>query len=450
MLQGKVLLRTEDEIINKIWRMAWPLIVGQFLHTLMIMTDMWFVAKLGSIEAAAVGVSTAIIGVIQVLPFLIATGAIALVARATGSDNREAINGIAVQSLVLSVLIGTSTLILLYFNIDNLLKIYGAAEEVVLLQGKQYLRIALFGLPFFFFNASAKSVIQATGDTKNPVKVFLVMNVMNIVLDYLFIYVFKMGIAGAALATTISEVTAFILMLLLILQHIFDMNISIVKRFLKLEWVTIKRIFSIGGYSVLHMATRPLTGLILYRIVLQQGVAAGAAFGIGVRIFNFVFILLAGLGTAMSVLVGQSLGKKDIKGAEAVVNRGLKLAIYNMIFFSIPFFLFPYYLMRLFVEDIEVIRVGVEYLRICYAGVIFVIFPNIFGGAFTGAGDTFPPMLASVVGNWLIKLPFAYGLSLYLDMHTTGVWVAISLSVIVEALIILIWYRKGKWKEKSV
>ena len=446
----KALLNKDDAIINKIWVLALPLIVGQFLHTLMIMADLWFIAKLGSVETAAVGISTAIIGVIQVFPFLIATGAIALVARATGSKNEEAVKGITMQSLGLSIVIGIITLIVLYFNVDNSLKIYGAADELVLSEAKKYIQIALLGLPFFFFNSSSKSIIQATGDTRNPVKVFLVMNLMNIILDYLFIFVLKMGIRGAALATTLSEISAFAFMLLLIFKNIYNSDIKLITQHFKLELRTISRIFGIGGYSVLQMITRPLTGLILYRIVLKQGVAAGAAFGIGVRLFNFVFIFLAGLGTAMSVLVGQSLGGNDISGAENVVKQGLKLAIYNMILFAVPFFVFPYYLMRFFVVDIEVIKVGVDYLRICYAGVIFVVFPNVMGGAFIGAGDTFPPMLASVVGNWLVKLPLAYALSTLLGLGTSGVWIAISFSVVVEALVVLVWYRGGKWKEKSI
>ncbi len=450
MQEIKTLLKGDEEIIKKIWFLAWPLIVGQFLHTLMILADLWFIAKLGSLETAAVSISTAIIGVIQVLPFLIATGAIALVARATGSKDEAAVKRVSMQSLVLSLIIGAITLAVLFLNIDNTLKIYGATDATVLLEAKKYIRIALLGLPFFFFNASAKSIIQATGDTKNPVKVFLIMNIMNIALDYIFIFIFNMGIGGAALATTLSEVTAFILMLLLIIKNIFDFDAVAMLHFIRPELKTVKRIFSIGGYSLLHMITRPLTGLILYRIVLKQGIAAGAAFGIGQRLFNFVFIFLAGLGTAMSVLVGQSLGRQDTPEAENVVKQGMKLAVYNMLIFSIPFFIFPYFLMRFFVEDIEVIKVGVDYLRICYAGVLFVIFPNVLGGAFIGAGDTFPPMLASVVANWLVKLPFAYLLSIMLDLGTSGVWIAISLSVVAEAVVVLVWFRFGKWKEKII
>ncbi len=450
MQEVKTLLKGDEAIIKRIWVLAWPLIVGQFLHTLMIMADLWFIAKLGSVETAAVSISTAIIGVIQVLPFLIATGAIALVARATGSKNDAAVKRVSLQSLVLSLGIGVLLLAMLYFNVDHMLKIYGATDAVVLYEAKKYIRIALLGLPFFFFNASSKAIVQATGDTKNPVKVFLIMNVMNIILDYMFIFVLKMGIEGAAVATTLSEIVAFILMLLLIIKNIFDFKMVDILHNIRLEIKTVKRIFSIGGYSLLHMITRPLTGLILYRIVLKQGVAAGAAFGIGQRLFNFVFIFLAGLGTAMSVLVGQSLGRQDTHEAEAVVKQGMRLAIYNMLIFSIPFFIMPYFLMRFFAQDMEVIKVGVDYLRICYAGVLFVIFPNVLGGAFIGAGDTFPPMLASVVANWLVKLPFAYLLSILLDFGTSGVWIAISLSVVAEALVVLVWYRFGKWKEKII
>ena len=106
--------------------------------------------------------------------------------------------------------------------------------------------------------------------------------------------------------------------------------------------------------------------------------------------------------------------------------------------------------MKLFSQDYVVISRGVNYLRIVYIGIIFVVFPMILGGVFQGCGDTFPPMLSSIVANVILKLPISYILAVTFDLGINGVWIAISLSVVIEALMIIYYYKKETWKEMFV
>jgi len=121
-----------------------------------------------------------------------------------------------------------------------------------------------------------------------------------------------------------------------------------------------------------------------------------------------------------------------------------------MIIFAIPYFIFPEFFIGLFSSEAGVVSQGASYLRIVYIGVIFVIFPTIYGGVFQGAGDTFPPMISSLVANVILKVPIAYLLALGLNMGTNGVWIAVALSVIIEAALIIFYFKKGKWKEKVI
>ncbi|HAS74232.1 MAG TPA: MATE family efflux transporter [Clostridiales bacterium UBA8960] len=438
------------QAIRKIWTLAWPVMVGQALHTVLVLTDMWFIARLGSTEAAAAGTGTSLLGVIQVLPALVSAGVVALVARYTGANDHQSIRKISSCGLTLSLIIGAVVTLISILGLEQLLWIFGDADATVLRLSKAYVGIGLIGIPFFFYNATSRAIVQATGDTKNPVKIFIFANIVNIVLDYVFIYIFHWGIEGAAYATVTSEIVAFSLMTGLVLRNIYESSFKLAIENVTLHLETVKRILRIGGFAVMQMITRPFTGLIMYRLVLAQGVAAGAAFGVGGRMFNFVFIFLAGLGTAMSVMVGQSLGKSDFEGAKVLVRQGLFLAALNMLIFAIPFYLFPHILIGVFVQDAEVVSIGVNYLRITYTGVLFAILTTVFGAAFSGAGDTFPPMLASLVGNWVIKIPLAYFLTTRWDMGPNGVWLAICLSVIAEAFVMAVWFGKGKWQHKKI
>jgi putative MATE family efflux protein len=380
----------------------------------------------------------------------VSAGAIALVARFTGANDKENIKRITSNSIVLSILAGIIVMVISTIFIDQLLMIFGDADYQVMDMAKKYVVIGLIGLPFFFYNATSRSVVQATGDTKNPVKVFILANVINIVLDYYFIMVLGKGIEGAAVATVIAEIVAFLLMSLLVFRNIYDGVLKTLIASITFEKLVAARILKIGGFAVMQMITRPFTGLIMFRLVLAQGVEAGAAFGVGGRMFNFVFIFLAGLGTAMSVMVGQSLGKHDEEGVDLLIKQGLVLATINMVIFAIPFYIFPKALIGAFIGDAEVIRIGANYLRITYTGVLLAVFSTVFGSAFSGAGDTFPPMVASLIGNWMVKIPLAYLLTQYFNMSENGVWLAISISVVAEAAVMSFWFKKGKWKEKNI
>ncbi len=440
----------DKKVIRLIWTLAWPVMLGQALHTVLVITDMWFVARLGSIEAAAAGTGTSLLGVIQVLPTLVSAGVVALVARYSGANDMRMIRKISSNGLILSLIIGAVVTAISLTSLDQLLWIFGDADGEVMRMSRAYVAIGLVGMPFFFYNATSRSIVQATGDTRNPVKIFIFANLANILLDYVFINLMHKGIEGAAIATVISEVLAFILMSVLTFRNIFESSFKTLSSNMSLKAESAARILKIGGYAVMQMITRPFTGLIMYRLVLAQGVASGAAFGVGGRMFNFVFIFLAGLGTAMSVMVGQSIGRKDVEGAKILIKQGLFLATLNMIVFAIPFYFFPDAFMRFFVDDPEVVRIGVNYLRITYTGVLFSIFSTVMGAAFSGVGDTFPPMLASLVGNWVVKIPLAYLLTSVFKMDADGVWIAIGLSVIVESLIVAAWFSKGKWQHKKI
>jgi len=211
------------------------------------------------------------------------------------------------------------------------------------------------------------------------------------------------------------------------------------------------RILKIGGWACLQQIARPITGMLMFSLVYEVGNREGtAAFGIGGQLFNYTFIILAGLSTAISIMVGQSLGRGDIDECDSIIKEGLKLSAINMAFFAIPYMVLPAEMMGIFIKDPLVIKHGVEYLRIVYIGIIFVMFTTTYGGAFQGAGDTFPPMISSLIANVILKLPLAYVLAKYFGVGTIGVWIAVALSVVIEAGIITFYFKKGRWKEKVI
>lgn len=450
MIEGLV----KTNRVKMIWALAWPLMLSQILQSLLELVDMYFISNLGIIEAiAATGISTSILGLIIVLSQLVATGAIALISRKTGEEDLEGTMGISGQALLLALGIGIIVACITSGLGRHIVSLFGdekAVEEYALI----YLRIVMIGVPFTFFNLTGRAILQAKGDTKTPMIVFVFMNVINIILDPVLIYGFaffpELGFKGAALATTMSNIFAFLFMTNIVFRKVFNRDFRLLKKSLRVNIIVIWKIVKIGFFAAIQAIARPITGLAMFIIAAWEGTEALAAFTVGGKMFSLVFIFLTGLNMAVSVLVGQNIGRRDIDGAEGIISDSLKLAAINMIVFAIPYFIFAKHLMLLFTQDMAVVDIGVSYLRITYIGIIFVVFPMVYGGAFAGAGDTAPPMVASLSANWLFKLPFAIIFSQNLGLGANGVWAAISISVIIEALIIIFWFKKGKWKYKEV
>jgi putative MATE family efflux protein len=271
---------------------------------------------------------------------------------------------------------------------------------------------------------------------------------MNIILDWLFIMVFDWGVKGAAGATLLGIVFSLVYLTIAVLKAL---NINIFHLFSKVRLTAamLRRITKVGFYSVLYSITRPFTGMLMFQIAAKSGDGAVAAFGIGGRWFSLIFIILGGLETAISIMVGQSMGSKDMDKINHLVREGLKIAAMSLLVLGIPYVLFSKYLMQVFIQDQLVIEFGVRYLRIVFIGLLFIPLTTVFNAVFKGAGDTAPPMAGALIANWAVKIPLAYLLSI-LGMNSDGVWTAIAISIAAEAFVVWMLFKRGKWKEKVV
>lgn len=436
---------------KKIFQLAWPVMIGMILQSLLGTVDMMFIALLGTEPLASASIANSVTSVVFVFSTLVSAGTIALVSRSYGEEDMDSVRKFSGEAFLISMIIGGVLSIICYIYTVPIIKLMFNPDPVVINYAKDYLSVMFLGTVFVFLNSAVRTIMQALGDTKTPLYIFGLSNIINAILTPLFMFPFKMGIAGAAWGSVLSMVFSLAVITFILTKRIFNANFMSFLRAMKLEFSNTIRILKIGSWACIQQIARPVTGMLMVRLVYEVGGnSASAAFGAGGQLFNYTFIFLVGLSTAIAIMVGQSLGRKDIHGCDNIIKEGLKLAVFNMVLFAIPYFIFPEAIMKIFSREYEVIKVGAEYLRIVYLGVIFVIFPTIYGGVFQGAGDTFPPMISSLVANVVLKLPIAYILAKTLNMGTRGVWIAVALSVVIEAAIIIFYFRKGKWKEKVI
>jgi len=439
------------DYIKKIFILAGPVMLGTILQTLLGTVDMWFISKLGTNEASAASLGNSTSSVIFVMSALISAGTIALVTRSYGEENEEAVKIISGESILLSAVIGIIVSFVCFANTSKIIVFMFETNKITTILTSEYLGIVFLGIFLVYLNTTMRTILHALGDTITPLYIFGASNIINIFLDWSFIYVFGLGLKGAALATVTSRIVSFFIIIIIIVKKVYDNSFKQFLSYIRLSAKNSTRILKIGIWDCIQQIARPLTGMLMFRIVYRVGNNSGtAAFGIGGQLFNYTLIFLIGLSVAISIMVGQSLGRNDTKEVERVIKEGLKLACINMIIFGVPYLLIPKWIIASFIDDSEVIRIGVEYLRMVYAGLIFVIFPVILGGVFKCAGDTFPHMLASLIANVVFKLPAAYMLSVYFNIGTNGVWIAIALSILIEAIIISLYFRLDTWKKKAI
>ncbi len=443
---------------KQIIRLAIPVILGQITHTLLNFTDRYFIAKLGVQEAAGAGLCVTLMWFLFTFTSIISGGTIAMVSRKIGEQNeQEAVHG-AEQSLLLSVIFGI-IITLFGFGISGSVFAFFQAEPRVEALGLLYFRILLIGYPLVMVIITVAAVFQAAGDTKTPMKVFVWMCIASIVIDPIFIFTsfeifglqihgFGLGIRGAGYATIMAWAfaTLWLLMELYRFRRI-RMNPLWRTRF---EPNMIRRILRIGIWQGMNGLSRPLTAVVLQRILAFYGTNALAAFIFSYQWVSIIFLFFEGLRIAVATMVGRNLGKRDHQQASNTVLSGLVLGSGLLIIFMVFGYLFPGQAIGIFSNNREVITIGANYIKIVLIGLIFSVPMTVYGAAFNGAGDTRPPMIISFIANWAVKIGVASITTYYLGLGLNSVWSAVSLSICVEGVGLYFWFRRGSWKTKVI
>ncbi|MBN2260569.1 MAG: MATE family efflux transporter [Clostridiales bacterium] len=437
--------KKKHDYLNKMIQLSWPVMIGMILQSFLGTVDLYFISKLGTVHTSALSIGANTFMIINVFATLVSTGVLSLSARRFGEGKFDEIKTISIVGIKLSIGLGVIMLIIFLGREASLVELLYKTDIITTAYIVDYLRIILIFIPFVFINGSLRSSMHAMGNTFVPLIIFGISNIVNIILDPIFIFNLKMGIKGAALATGISLIISTVLA---IYFGFIKINGKVnVKDFFTCNNAISSQILRIGVWDSIQQIARPFTAILMFRIVYYAGKdVATAAFGIGGQLFGYTFIFLTGLSVAISILIGQKLGEGKKNEIDEILKLSFKVAAVNMLLFSIPYLVFPKWIYNIFTDDMNVIENGVLYLKIVYIGILFVIFPIVYGGALKGAGYTYGPMLASVTANVFFKVPIAYLLTRSFGFGVSGVWWAISISVLIEAIIIIIIEKKKDWK----
>ncbi|HVN57385.1 MAG TPA: MATE family efflux transporter [Bacteroidales bacterium] len=442
---------TEGRLSRAIFLLSVPAVLEMIMESIFVVTDIFFVSKLGSPAVATVGLTESMITIVYAISIGLATATTSMVSRRIGEKNSEGASRTAVQAILtgitISLIIGIPGAI---FS-KNLLHAMGASPEIIS-QMSGYTTIMLAGNTVIMLLFIINAVFRSAGDAAVAMRVLWAGNIINIILDPCLIFGLgpfpEFGIKGAAIATTTGRGIAVLYQFYLLFLG--RKRIQISRKQIGIDLKVISRLIKLSLGSIGQNLIGTSSWIALVRIISEFGSGIVAGYTIAIRIVSFTLLPSWGISNAASTLVGQNLGARKPERAErAVIITGLvNMALLGSI--GILLVCFPAPFIRLFIHEPVVVNSGIECLRIVSIGFISYGLGMTLVNSFNGAGDTATPLRINVFAFWMLEIPLAYILSLKTGMHEKGVFAAIVIAETVMTIIAWIVFRKGKWKMKEV
>jgi len=353
--------------------------------------------------------------------------------------------------MTILILCVTMALTGLLFSRDMLV-LLGTPDEI-LEDAAVFLSVIFLGMIFMFFHNWISGVLRGLGDSGSPLMFTFIFVSLNIVLAPLLITGFfivpELGIAGSALATAISAFITSIIAAVYLARK--NPVFNLLKWNYRPDFSVIKKMFSIGIPVSVQMMIASIGGIILIFFVNRFGPETIAAYGIGIRIDQFSFIIAMSLGgSAASAFSAQAIGMKKYEKIKEVTKWVIIITMSFALLFFIIVNLLPAAITSIFTGDAKVISKTVHYFRFATFSYFAYSIMFTYQGIIRGSGDTLPATLFAFITIIIFRSGTAWGLIDFAGMNETGIWIAMLIGPYIGALLNFLYYKSGKWKNKGI
>ena len=438
---------------QRIMRLAGPAIVENLLHTMVGIVDTAMVGRLGAASLAAVGLGNQISQIGLTVFSALATGSTALVARFIGAKEPGKAGDVARQSLVLGIFVSGTVMITFLLTARGLLGLlFGRSEADVLNMASTYVRIVSLAIILNYFLIVINAILRGAGDTKTPMRITGLVNLINIIGNTIFIYgvgpIPALGVAGAAIGTAIAQAFGGLIALGVLFRHPV-LRVRLSDSF-RPDRAIIRRIANIGVPAGIEQGMMRVAQLVYTMIVSSLGTISYAAHQVALNAESLSFMPGSGFATSSTTLVGQNLGANRPDQAEESGRTARNLGILVMSIMGVIFVIIPEPIVRIFSNDPEVIALATVCLRLVAISQPALATWMILAGGLRGAGDTRAIMKIVIVGLVFVRVGLAYLLAIYLGFGLIGAWVAMVIDLFVRGLLIQKRFNQGDWKMLKV
>ncbi len=447
-LQARLMSGTRGRVLD----LAIPAVGEQVLHMLVGMTNTYMVGHLGAASLTAVGLSDQVVMTVSSFLSAVATGSTVLVARCIGAEDPRTASRALQQSMLLGLIIGLVFTVVGYAVSPLALQWLGAAADVVPL-GASYLRIVSLSFGTMALMFIGNGALRGAGDTRTPLAVMSLVNAVNILVSLAFLNGWgplpQLGVRGPALGAAVGRSLGAVLIVGALLRGRLGLRLRLAE-LRHVDWALLKRILNIGVPTGVEQVLMRFGMISFSTIVAGLGTLAYAAHQIAITCMSASFMPGFGFGVATTTLVGQRLGAKDLEGAKESRREAGRISMILMSAVGLSMVLFARQMMSVFIDDPQVIELGVPCIRLLGLLQPFLVGMHIYSGALKGAGDTRATMVITSLSVWLVRLPLGYLFTRALPWGLTGVWVAMAVDQVVRTAFFGLRYRAGRWQGMRV
>jgi len=436
---------TQGEKLRLIVSLSIPSILAQISATVMFFIDASMVGHLGAKASAAIGIVETTGWLMGGLASAANMGFSVQVAHAIGANDFERARRVLRQSLICCFLFSLALSLAAIIISGPLPYWLGGAEEIAHDASLYFAIIGFCGI-FFQMEGLAGSMLKCSGNMKIPSMLNILMCVMDVVFNYLFIYILDFGVMGAAMGTGVAELITALLMLYFLLCRSDMLKLKGRPGSFRPSAEVVGNAVKIGGPMGLQHVLMGSAQVVSTLIVAPLGTAAIAAHSLGITVESLCYMPGFGIAEAATTLVGQSFGAGKRLLTRSFARMSASLGMLVMTLMGLLMFVFAPELMSLMTPVDEIIAIGTRCLRIeAFAEPMFAA-AIVCNGIFIGAGDTLRPAIMSLLSMWGVRLTLAALLATTYGLP--GVWTAMAIELTFRGLIFLIRMLRGGWMRK--
>lgn len=438
---------TQDEmksIRKQIYKFILPITLDNILQLAAGLITMAMIGRISALAVGAVALSTRVTQIIWAIFKGITTGATVFVAQSYGANDNKKLSHIIQQTLLSFIILMFIIQQIIFWKADFFLRIF-EPNKVLMTNATLYLKTVSFGLPFWVIMILVSGVLQGMGNTKTPVIITFIMNIINIFIGYTIIFgnfgAPKLGVLGAGIGLDIAQfIGAMIGLYVLfyrngVLHNMFNLN------FFRIDIKEIASVYRVGLPSAFESVFWQLAAIILTRVMLTFGLVALDAYQIGLNAESISFTPAFGFAVAATALVGQCLGAGEGERGKKYLKELIKGSAVLTIILSSMLIFMPKQLMGLLTNDRSVIELGSKYLFLMGLVQLPQNISGVLNGALRGAGYTWVPMVVAFTGIWLIRVPLSLILTYVFHMNIIAIWVVICIDLIIRFILSVIIFK---------
>lgn len=450
MKQNKSDLIQKGDMYKVLLTLSIPIMINSIIQTLYNLVDGIWVSRISSVHFAATSFVWPINFLFISLGIGLSIAGTSLLSQLVGAGKYKEARKYTSQLMVSSLLLSIVFTIAGVASSPHIIRLMGGEGEFAIL-ANTYLRITFLDLPFMFLYFNINSIMNAQGNTITPTILSAISALINVILDPIFIFTFKMGIAGAAWATVLSRVVLAIFGLVIVLKENNEIKPNL--RGFKFDKDILREILRVGLPASIGQTGASIGFMVLNGFIVSYGTATMAAFGMVNRVTSLVMQPAMGVGAALTAVVGQNLGAGQLDRATEGFNKASKIALYIGIIGGVLIFVFNKQIVHFFIQskdEPEVIIQSITYMKyLAFSMPLMGIF-SVFQGIFQGSGNTKYSMTMEIGRLWLVRIPMILIFKNYFDFGTSGIWFSMSFSNLLVCLYGLWIYRRHGWKRKTI